>query len=1579
MELKIYNRTGEQKAIVSPLSSSQWTREVSGENVVSLSFKTWEFFMLDVNDYIKLDGYKFKIKKEYRPRQISTQEYSYQVHFYGREHDAEDIKLCRLTQGEDDLEVTFAYEATPLEMLSKLVQNLNRNTDGVTWKVGEAVDAPRQTFEFNDVFCRDALNSIAAQLETEWWVDGDYLNLCKCERGESVELGYLQGLTSLTQQENTNTVRFFTRLIPRGSTKNIDRSKYGYDRLQLPSRAKFIDLNTKLGLKEHVEEAAFTEIFPHRVGTVSAVRSEEKENEETGKFTVYYIKDNGLPFNPDDYMLGGEVIHLTFQSGNLQGKDFEVNWNYDKQEFEIINIYPDADTQLPGGNLIPAIGDTYILWNLRMPDSYIADAEREYEAAVNSFLTEYARDVSIYSGNTDYIYVDANKVPLRLGQRVRLLSSEYFGETGYRDSRMTRIVSKIENRSIATIECCNAVGRSWKSSIESSIGELKYTLAEQQKKGEVKILKTGDAEVPSEYNVFSALRALGEFISKKKDDTVRGVITFLKGIKIGKFVTGLIGGSGASIYFDPNGKTVLEADKAVFREELVVPKITFNCIDVISGDKANTFSFGTIKTVDKVRCIATLELLDDQLGTPQVNDICRGIFHNIEGNNITEDAYDGNGFLGYAGFSTSYFTPVEIIENKPGVFAFKYEIQAGTSVHPMPGMIFFAYGNFTDKQRQAVTYENRYYTRRLVKVNTWVIDPDKHIAIQDGLLEGLTVGGQEMHGYGTYQTNCYFTGVQIQFTPEQLDSLKGNDAYSVSLSDYEGVVVVDDEGDIFGGISELQNVLTGGKNVIADNRNVVLRGYRLKTQIQAFKGKTELFHSPVYKEEAYTVELNTMGCAAFVVNGVVVVSSVTDYENCYVDIAVNCEGNAVFRKTYRVTAVRNGKSPITADLDNEMYAVRCDDSGKVLDGLPATTMASMSYGTTLLAINRIVLDTPSGVTAIADAATGNITVTGITDIAAENLNIGITLYATYAGIEYHKSVSFVIMKVVPGENGMLYQLLPSVDKVSIDKTGAYSNSSLYCSVTQSNGKTLSVLSSLPSELTMKYSYDGGAEVAYTYKSNVLLNGKRQHVRFHLYYKGVLVDRETVLIVSDGVDGADGGKGDKGDKGDDGYDGDDATSYWLDSSVTQIGVNSLGSVEPSSFVVYSRAQVGEGTPYLKNWYLQIWVSNDNATWEKYGNSAYGSSITVRPVLTYKYYSIRAYSSSSLSDAYRINAVSVVLVKDGNNIASSSSPRNRQEFNNGERYYWNSKFRDIVYDTSGAVWMVNVFSETGYVTSVPSANNSEWTEGSRDIFRAMDTALIDGANIAGFMYKNQVMRSQEQDTSGNPNMELDGKRGMQKIGDFYFYGAPTMTQGIFYNMGDNRESRFGRVCIQPRSIHTVPRNALRSVNDAQLNVLVHLGRARDNELDRVLYAGGISEFNGRVVVSSFNAEHTGARPDKPALFVEGGFGMEGVFHCEPIEITSDGAVPSINGKAPYSSLFKISGSVTVNLSDSAGDLPAGSEITFITMGTSVWDLKYDKGIYTRGQGKRTMITINTPYEIWRVWFPVKGGPAYAGFLN
>ena len=651
-----------------------------------------------------------------------------------------------------------------------------------------------------------------------------------------------------------------------------------------------------------------------------------------------------------------------------------------------------------------------------------------------------------------------------------------------------------------------------------------------------------------------------KYVRKDRDDTVNGLITFVKGfvsnavsvfkqgMKFGNYVTGMIGGSGGAITVDEvTGKTVLEVDKVLAREELIVPKITFNCIDVISGDKANTFAFGTIKSVDRENFVAELDLLDDQIGTLHTSDICRGVFHNLEGGNHEEDSYDTNGYLNYAGFATAYFTPTNIIENKPGIMKFSYSLQAGTSVHPMPGMNFFAYGNFLDKSRQSITYENRYYTRRLKNVNTWVINPTRNIAMQDGLLEGLTIGSMVMHGSGTYMENCYFTGVQIQFTPEQKDEIKGEDAYSVNLSTYESVIVVDDENNLIGGLIDERFVTSGEEYVTSGDDNVTATLARLKTRIQAFRGSKEMYYSDEYHEDAYMVILNPVGCKAIVDNGLVVITEISDYDNCYVDIAVNCEGNCVFDKSYKITAVKNGTSVLYADINNEMSSVSCDASGNVLFGLPVQTSVTMWYGNNELAVDKIELSLPEGVTGISDK--GNVTITGIDKSALSNLNIGITAYATYAGIQYHKQLTLVVNKIVPGENGqnaIIYNLNPSVNAIKIDKAGNYDVSSISCGLIKTDGAS-SISSSLPQGYVIKYTIDGGNAQTYTLGNNIDATKIEKKILFQILKGSTLIDQETIYVIADGHDG------------EPGNDGESSIYADLDNVITSVACSSAGEV------------------------------------------------------------------------------------------------------------------------------------------------------------------------------------------------------------------------------------------------------------------------------------------------------------------------------------------------------------------------------------------------------------------------------------
>lgn len=570
MELNIYNQSGELKLTASVTSSSAWNLELMRENALSLTFTIPVCVPLQVNDYIILEGVRFSVKKEYKPRKKNSQKYSYSVKFYAPIHDAQQVVYLHLTDGQ--YEPQFSLDGSPREHLQKWVDNMNRIYGEERWRIGDVIDAPNQNIEYSNTTCWDALASMADIFSTEWWSDGFYINLCRCERGERVELGYGKGLTSLTQTENSDDVKFFTRLIPLGSTRNIDRSRYGFSRLQLPDRAKYVDRNTDYGLYEHVEEDAFAGIFPHYTGTVSSVRSQERTGNDGKPFTVYYFKDEGLEFDPCDYEIAGLVKQLSFQSGELNGRDFEANYHSESKEWEIINTYPDEDTQLPGGNLIPHAGDKYIPWNFRMPEAYEKQAEQDYKAAVDDFLSSYSEDTTKYGSDTDYTYIEKHSVPLRLGQSVRLLSEEYFPGSGYRDTRMTKVTRKLENLSMAAVECTNRVGKGWKRSLESNLNGLQYVVGGLLDRSVIEVLKSWDNREASEYNVFSALRSLAEFINKKKDDTAQGIITFLKGL--------LIGENGSGITVLENGMSQAVVDylyvkiKAVF-DELEVKKKTY--------------------------------------------------------------------------------------------------------------------------------------------------------------------------------------------------------------------------------------------------------------------------------------------------------------------------------------------------------------------------------------------------------------------------------------------------------------------------------------------------------------------------------------------------------------------------------------------------------------------------------------------------------------------------------------------------------------------------------------------------------------------------------------------------------------------------------------------------------------------------------------------------------------------------------------------------------------------------------------------------------------------------------------------
>ena len=506
-------------------------------------------------------------------------------------------------------------------------------------------------------------------------------------------------------------------------------------------------------------------------------------NEDTPTFTIT-LKDIG--FNISDYQTS-EAATISMKSGMCGGREFEIaqcekvgnkyvltcNRSYD----ESLKLY----FPYKGYNI--SSGDEFVLLNIDMPDVYIQAASQRLLTAAKDYLAKNDFVRYSYEPKVDDIFMArqheeaTSKGEKSIHDTLKEGDLMLFEDTDLNINGSVIIQSLTINEGKSSIPSYEIILRN-----DKTVGTL------EKIQNQIDSLSSGQGRGGlTTQQVESIIRAFGSkiFLSKTTHDRtpfkleVGDKLTAEKGLQISKnFASGIIGGSGGSIYLDENGKVVIETDKAVFREELIVPQITFNCIDVISGDKANTFAYGTIKTVDTENRIATLDLLEGQYGTLHVSDICRGVFHNIGGGNTDKDTIGANGFIEYSGFATSYFTPTNILENEAGSMKFEYELQVGTSVHPMPGMNFFGYGNFTDEDRQAITYENRYYTRRLAHVNTWVIDPEVNVMMQTGDLSGLSIGGMDFSGYSFYGKNVYISGT--------IERLKPNGTPAKDLS-YEGV------------------------------------------------------------------------------------------------------------------------------------------------------------------------------------------------------------------------------------------------------------------------------------------------------------------------------------------------------------------------------------------------------------------------------------------------------------------------------------------------------------------------------------------------------------------------------------------------------------------------------------------------------------------------------------------------------------------------------------------------------------------------------------------------------------------------
>lgn len=629
MELKIYDKRNRLRTTLVPDSSSTHHEEVGGDDYLSVSLDSQECVTLELNDWTVWEGRKFWCVETYTPKQTGRRKWTYSVKLYGA---ASLIKQALMLNTEDS--PVFSYTATAREHVALVVKNLNRWMGGITdWKVGKVEATGNIVVDYSEgLYGNDALKKIADEAGTEWWIEGMTVNVCRCERGDEVTLGYGNGLLSI-ERDSADNVKFFTRLFPIGSSRNIDAEKYGSSRLLLPSRATYVERNTELGIVEHFEQTAFQEIYPRRTGKVSSVRKETKKGDDGKPFDIYYFTDGEMNFDPNEYEIGGLVKRVTFQTGQLAGLGndedgehyFEVNYNSATREFELITIWPyDDDTQVPGGVLEPKAGDTYILWNVRMPDEYYPIAEEEYATAVEKYMDEHCLDRSVYKCSTDYVTLKKRGVVPCMGQRVRLESDRFFA-SGYRESRITVVDQKLARPTEADIEISDVLSQTTQSrmadEIENVRSEVKANTVELPD-----VIRSWDTTLPTDNNLFSARRSEQEFLSRKRNDRTKGRITFEQGVVFGEEENGFVDGKGNAelltavvkellssgdytgggltdrgwkLGMDEDRLSHLVVDKLTVRQVMNVFELLINKVRSVGGQICVSAANGKIKAVEE--------------------------------------------------------------------------------------------------------------------------------------------------------------------------------------------------------------------------------------------------------------------------------------------------------------------------------------------------------------------------------------------------------------------------------------------------------------------------------------------------------------------------------------------------------------------------------------------------------------------------------------------------------------------------------------------------------------------------------------------------------------------------------------------------------------------------------------------------------------------------------------------------------------------------------------------------------------------------------------------------------------------
>lgn len=377
---------------------------------LTLKFSRTNKVVLPPLSYISYGGQVLYLHDTYEPK-YTDGIYSYTPSFISPEY-LLDMPIFRRywTNSDDDetSESDFTVNMnlkTAMEMIETAILRWNSNVKKlypaiedilpsltISYKDIDPADTPTSAFAFSNVTILEALKSIASIFDIEWHFsftsNAVTLILGKRITNGKPTLSMLSSdFISYTPQSSDVAPRFLTVY---GSERNIKPSQAIING-QSVTAAKRLQLDPSMPLPESIRSFAemtqegqihffnvknvkeevkvYDDIYPKYVGAVSGVRTRP-----AGDRSFYYIKDSAIDFPIS--LLPGLNLTIKFESGALNGMEFKANYNSANREFELISN-EDYGIPLPGGSLVPVVGDKYIPYNFVMPQTYVTKAKQE--------------------------------------------------------------------------------------------------------------------------------------------------------------------------------------------------------------------------------------------------------------------------------------------------------------------------------------------------------------------------------------------------------------------------------------------------------------------------------------------------------------------------------------------------------------------------------------------------------------------------------------------------------------------------------------------------------------------------------------------------------------------------------------------------------------------------------------------------------------------------------------------------------------------------------------------------------------------------------------------------------------------------------------------------------------------------------------------------------------------------------------------------------------------------------------------------------------------------------------------------